>query len=92
MYGNMGEVLRQLLEREIGPIEPQSVGSITLNENLPNLIPITPIIEGAGGQVVDFDGKPIRERKLKSGRPNVIIAANSSILDSLKEIVASAGN
>ena len=89
MYGNMGEVLNQLLERR-GPVEPQGVGAITLNENLPNLVPITPIIEGAGGYVVDFKGNPIRERSLQSGRPDVIIAANEAILHSLQAIVEKA--
>ena len=92
LYANIGETLRQLLEREGKRYryEPQSVGAITVNENLPNLLPITPIIEGAGGQVVDFEGSPIRGRTLKSERPNVIAAANPVIRDKLLNIVKDA--
>ena len=92
LYANIGETLRQLLERDGKRYryEPQSVGSITVNENLPNLLPITSIIEGAGGQVVDFEGNPISGRALKSERPNVIVAANLVIRDKLLNIVRDA--
>ncbi|MFH0829684.1 MAG: hypothetical protein V1887_00800 [Candidatus Aenigmatarchaeota archaeon] len=94
LYANMGELLRQTLDQGIleqgappGYIEPQGVGHITINENMPNLIPITPVAEGAGGIVIDFDGNPIRERKINAGRPNVIIAANETIKEQLLRIV-----
>ena len=89
MYSNMGEVLRQCLERSESDhrYEPQSVGSLTINENLPNLMPVRPVIENAGGYAVDFEGNPIREKKLKTGRQNVIIAANPGIKESLLKIV-----
>lgn len=89
MYTNLGELLRQNLERE-GMYEPQGIGAITINENLSNLIPTTPVIEGAGGYVVDFEGNPIRERYLTSERPNVIIAANETIQKKLLDIVKDA--
>jgi hypothetical protein len=87
MYGTMGEVLRQLVEKSSSSYEPQGVGSISFNENLPNVVPIRPVIEGAGGYVVDFDGKPVRDLNLKSVRPNVVIAANEAIRDKLLKIV-----
>jgi len=87
LYGSMSEILEQFLETRIDGIEPQGVGSLALNENLPNLVPITPIVEGAGGYVVGFDGHPIRHMKLTDGRPNVIIASNETILESLEELV-----
>ncbi len=88
-YANISEVLCQLLERKEGGIEPQGAGAITLNENYASSIPFTPIIEGAGGFVVDFFGNPVRERLVTSSRPNVVIASNAEILVSLLDIVQS---
>lgn len=88
-YANISEVLCQLLERKDGGIEPQGAGAITLNENYASSIPFTPIIEGAGGFVVDFFGHPVRDRLVTSSRPNVVIAANEEILKSLLGIVQS---
>ena len=93
MYANMGETLRQLLERKDGGIESQGAGAITINENLPNLVPITPIVEGAGGYVVEaHQGMPIREMSLTYGRPDVVIAANREILEKLEGIVQDSGS
>ena len=86
-YANISEVLCQLLERKDGGIEPQGAGAITLNENYASLIPFVPIIEGAGGSVVEFSGKPMSEHYLRDPRPDSIIAANDSIAKSILSIV-----
>jgi len=86
MYGTMGEVLRQLLERK-GHLEPQGGGAVALNENLPNLIPLVPILEGAGAQIVTFEGELVRDRSIISPRPNVIYAANPALKDTLLDLV-----
>lgn len=82
MYGTAGEHLRELLERK-GSYEPWGVGKVTLNEHLANIIPTVPIVYGANGQVVDFYGQSLLNRHLTAERPNVIIAANETILNAL---------
>lgn len=47
-------------------IEPQCAAFITINENLPNLLPCVPILLGAGGIATDFSGKPLQVRAPKA--------------------------
>ncbi len=79
-YGSISACVANMLGWE-QPNMPKSQGGafLSLNENLANLIPLVPIIEGAGGIATDFDGNPLAQRKLTSGRPDVILAANETI-------------
>jgi hypothetical protein len=81
-FGSLSAFQRLMLGWHDGPVwyEPQGAAFIVINENLPNLIPAVAIAEGAGALCVDFDGHPLRARRLGAGRTNVVYAANRDIL------------
>ena len=91
-YGNLSALLRMLLGwRGARPwIESQGVGFVVVNENLANLIPAVPLVLGAGGCAVDFDGQPLAARRLLDGRASVVHAANPAMRDRLLAIVRAA--
>jgi hypothetical protein len=49
-----------------------------------------PIVAGAGGLSIDFDGRPMAEHRLIDGRRSVIHAANAAMRDALLALVARA--
>ena len=65
-------------------------GFVVVNENLANLIPAVPIVIGAGGVSVDFDGRSIADRMLRDGRCSVLHAANAPLRDTLLHGIARA--
>jgi len=71
-------------------VESQGAGFVVVNENVPNLIPAVALVAGAGGLSVDFDGRPLRDRRLAAGRTSVIHAANEPLARRLTAIVAAA--
>jgi hypothetical protein len=91
-YGNLSALLHALLGwRGKRPwMEFQGAGFVVVNDNLANLIPAIPIVAGAGGVSVDFDGRPMRERRLIDGRCSVLHAANPAMRDALLHHVAAA--
>jgi hypothetical protein len=80
-YANLSALQRVMLGWREPPvwIESQGGAFIAINENMFNLIPAVPIILGAGGRCVDFDGRPLRERKVLEGRTSIVHAANESL-------------
>ena len=93
-YGNLSALLHVLLGWRGEPpwMESQGAGFVVVNENLANLIPAMPLIAGAGGLSVDFDGRPMAERRLIDGRSSVVHAANPATRDALMRLVAEARN
>jgi hypothetical protein len=91
-YGNLSALLHTLLGWRNDPtwVESQGAGFVVVNENLANLIPAMPIVAGAGGCSVDFDGRAMQERRLVDGRCSVVHAANEVMRDALLGLVASA--
>jgi hypothetical protein len=91
-YGNLSALLHVLLGwRDATPwMESQGAGFVVVNENLANLIPAVPVVAGAGGSSVDFDGRLMAERRLVDGRCSVVHAANPATLDTLLRLVAAA--
>lgn len=91
-YGNLSALLRMMLGwRGARPwIESQGAAFVVVNENLANLIPAVPLVRGAGGCAVDFDGRPLAERRLLAGRASVVHAANPAMRDRLLAIVRAA--
>lgn len=91
-YGNLSALLHALLGWRGEPpwMESQGAGFVVVNENMPNLIPAMPIVAGAGGLSVDFDGRPMAEHRLIDGRRSVIHAANAAMRDALLALVARA--
>ncbi|MEO8603573.1 MAG: hypothetical protein ABI629_13445 [bacterium] len=88
-YGNLSALLRLLLGwREGRPwIESQGGAFVVVNENLANLIPSLPIVLGAGGVSMDFDGRPLAQRRLGDGRGSVVHAANEVLAAAVLQIV-----
>jgi hypothetical protein len=92
-YGNLSSLIRCMLGwREAADLwmEPQCAGFLALNENLANMVPCIPIMLGAGGVAVDFDGNKLESRKLKQGRGSVLYAANDVIAQALLQHVKDA--
>lgn len=91
-YGNLSALLHALLGwRGAKPwMESQGGGFVVVNENLANLIPAVPIVAGAGGVSVDFDGKPMGERRLRDNRCSVVHAANADLCAALMRLVNAA--
>jgi hypothetical protein len=91
-YGSLSALLHSLLGWRGEPpwMESQGVAFVVVNENLANLIPALPIVAGAGGVSVDFDGRPIGARKLVEGRCSVIHAAGTAVCDAVLRLVAEA--
>ncbi len=89
-YGNLSALLHVLLGWRGAPpwMESQGAGFVVVNENHANLIPAMPIVAGAGGVSVDFDGRSMLERRLIDGRCSVVHAANDSMRDALMRLVA----
>ncbi|HJQ83405.1 MAG TPA: hypothetical protein VKA21_04970 [Candidatus Binatia bacterium] len=80
-YANLSALARLLFGWREPPVwvESQGAAFVVVNENLPNLLPAVPLVAGAGGVSVDFDGRPLATRRLGEGRTSVIHAANESI-------------
>ena len=91
-FGSLSAVQRVMLGWRDGPLwyESQGTAFIVVNENLPNLIPSVPIIEGAGGECVDFAGRPLRQHTLVSGRTSVVYAANEDVRAYILSIIGAA--
>jgi len=91
-YANLSALARLLLGWRDPPtwIESQGAAFVVVNENLPNLIPAVPIVAGAGGISVDFDGRRLLGRRLGEGRTSVIHAANGALCARLLAIAARA--
>lgn len=91
-YANLSALGRMLLGWREPPVWVESQGGayLVVNENMPNLIPAVPIIAGAGGLSVDFDGRPLRERPLAAGRTSIVHAANRPVCDAVLALVARA--
>jgi hypothetical protein len=91
-YGNLSALLHALLgwRGDLPWMESQGAGFVVVNENMPNLIPAMPIVAGAGGFSVDFDGRPMAEHRLVDGRRSVVHAANTAMRDALLALVARA--
>jgi len=68
-------------------IESQGGGYVVVNENVPNLIPAVPLVAGAGGVSIDFEGAALRARPLTNGRTSVIHAANAELATRLLALV-----
>jgi hypothetical protein len=74
-----------------GPwLESQGGGFVVVNENLFNLIPAVPVILGAGGLAVDFEGRPLAERRLTDGRTSIVYAANAPLCRRILALIAEA--
>jgi hypothetical protein len=91
-YGNLSALLHVLLGWRGAPpwMESQGAGFVVVNENLANLIPAMPIVAAAGGVSVDFEGRPMLERRLVDDRCSVVHAANPAMLEALMQLVATA--
>jgi hypothetical protein len=91
-YANLSALARLLFGWREPPvwIESQGAGFIVVNENLPNLIPAVPLVAGAGGVSVDFEGRPLLGRRLGAGRTSVLHAANPTLRRRLLDVVAAA--
>ena len=91
-YGNLSALIRLLLgwRGERPWIESQGGGFVVVNENLANLLPAVPLILGAGGCAVDFEGRPLAARRLADGRTSILLAANEVLRDRLLALVATA--
>ncbi len=88
-YANLSALGRVLLGWRDPPVwlESQGGGYLVVNENVPNLIPSIPLIAGAGGVSVDFEGHLLAERRLAAGRTSVLHAANEPLCQRLLAIV-----
>jgi hypothetical protein len=91
-YANLSALGRVLLGWREPPvwIESQGGAYVVVNENVPNLIPSVPLVAGAGGVSVDFDGHPLPIRPLAAGRTSVVHAANDTVCRRVLDIVAAA--
>jgi hypothetical protein len=88
-YANLSALPRTLFGWREEPvwIESQGAGYLVVNENLANLIPSVPLVEGAGGLSVDFDGRRLRDRALVEGRTSVLHAANPEVCARLLDVI-----
>lgn len=88
-FGSLSALQRTMLgwHDSVRWYEAQGAAFIVVNENLPNLIPAIPIVEGAGGICVDFDDHLLRERPLSAGRTSAVYAANPAVRRQVLEIV-----
>src|SRR5262249_21009183 len=88
-YANLSALGRVLFGWREAPtwIESQGGAFVVVNENVPKLIPL---VAGAGGVSVDFDGHALSARPLAAGRTSVVHAANDRICARMLEIVATA--
>lgn len=91
-YANLSALARLLFGWREPPVwvESQGAAFVVVNENLPNLIPAVPLVAGAGGVSVDFDGRPLVERRLGDGRTSIVHAANPVLARRILALVAEA--
>ena len=91
-FGSLSALQRLMLGWHGGSpwYEPQGAAFIIINENLPNLIPAVAIAEGGGALCVDFDGRPLRARRLGAGRTSVVYAANRDLLRVVMRLIQQA--
>jgi hypothetical protein len=91
-YANLSALGRILFGWREPPVWVESQGGayVVVNENVPNLIPAVPLVAGAGGVSVDFEGAALRERPLTAGRTSVIHAANGELAMRLLALVSRA--
>jgi hypothetical protein len=91
-YANLSALARLLLGWREQPlwVESQGAGLVVVNENVANLLPAVPLVAGAGGVSVDFDGRPLLARRLADGRTSVVHAANEALRARLVALVATA--
>lgn len=91
-YANLSALPRVMLGWREEPVwvESQGAGYLVVNENLANLIPSVPLIEGASGLSVDFDGRRLRARRLAEGRTSVLHAANPELCQRLLAVIGAA--
>jgi hypothetical protein len=91
-FGSLSALQRTMLGWRDDPLWYESQGGafLVVNENLPNLLPCLPMIEGAGGMAIDFDGQPLRQRKLSAGRTSIAYVANDSMRDAIAGIILQA--
>ena len=89
-YANLSALGRTMLGWREPPtwLESQGGAYLVVNENVPNLIPSVPIVAGAGGRSVDFDGHPLAARPLTAGRTSVLHAANDGLCHRLLDLIA----
>jgi hypothetical protein len=69
-------------------LEPQAGVYLVVNENAPNMVPCVPVVLGAGGCAVDFEGQPLLGRRLAAGRLSVAYAGNEQLLGQVMALVA----
>jgi hypothetical protein len=88
-YANLSALGRVMLGWRDADVwlESQGAAYLVVNENLANLIPSVAVIAGAGGLSVDFDGRPLRARRLADGRTSVIHAANPVVCRVVLDLV-----
>jgi hypothetical protein len=91
-YANLSALGRVLFGWREPPawVESQGGAFVVVNENVPNLIPSVPLVAGAGGVSVDFDGRPLATRPLACGRTSVVHAANRGLCARVLALVAAA--
>ena len=91
-YGNLSALLHSLLGWRGEPpwMESQGAAFVVVNENLANLLPALPIVGGAGGVSMDFEGRPLAERRLTAGRTSIVYAANAALCRRLLALIAEA--
>jgi hypothetical protein len=91
-YANLSALQRVLLGWRDGEewIESQGGGFVVVNENMFNLVPAVAVVAAAGGRCVDFDGRPLRERRLRDDRTSIVLAANDELARALVAIVDTA--
>lgn len=93
-FGSLSALCRTMLGWREPPtwVESQGGAFLVINENLPNLVPSVPLIRGAGGFSVDFDGRSLLDRRLAEGRTSVIHAANAALRDHCVAVVCEASS
>ncbi|MBI4894151.1 MAG: hypothetical protein HY833_00200 [Candidatus Aenigmarchaeota archaeon] len=78
-YALTSDLLAELFERADGNIEPRGTARVSINEHLGNLVPMYPIIRGAGGSIVDFEGNDAGGKKISEKRQNFVASSNDAI-------------
>jgi len=91
-YANLSALGRVLFGWREPPVWLESQGGVyvVVNENVPNLIPAVPLVAGAGGVSLDFDGNPLVARPLAAGRTSVVHAANDALAARVLALVEAA--
>ena len=91
-YANLSALTRLLLGWREPPVwvESQGAAFVVVNENIPNLLPAVALVAGAGGLSVDFDGRPLRARRLAAGRTSIVHAANEPLCERILALVTTA--